>query len=79
MKKNQSIAFLLVMAVVTVLLGYTVIWGWGNGKVGSMQNIRTGLDLAGGVSITYQAKDPNPSDMDKVLPLLTAPSHITAS
>ena len=28
------------------------------------QKIKLGLDLAGGVSITYQAKDPNPSDMD---------------
>ena len=69
MKKNQSIAFLLVMAVVTVLLGYTVIWGWGNGKVGSMQNIRTGLDLAGGVSITYETTEAAPSqeDMDDTI------------
>ena len=29
-----------------------------------MKNIKTGLDLAGGVSITYQAKDSNPSSED---------------
>ena len=27
-----------------------------------MKNIKLGLDLAGGVSITYQVKDDNPSD-----------------
>ncbi len=31
---------------------------------GSAKNIKTGLDLAGGVSITYQAKDSNPSAED---------------
>ena len=31
---------------------------------GSMANIRTGLDLSGGVSITYQSATPNPSQED---------------
>ena len=53
MKKKQSIAVLLIMLVVTVLLGYTVVAGWGSKHTGSMKNIRTGLDLSGGVSITY--------------------------
>lgn len=64
MKKKQSIAVLLIMAVVTVLLGYTVIFGWGSKHTGSMQNIRTGLDLSGGVSITYEATEANPSQED---------------
>lgn len=64
MKKKQSIMTLIVTALVTILLGYTVIVGWGPTGTGSMKNIRTGLDLSGGVSITYQAKEDNPSDSD---------------
>lgn len=62
MKKNQSIAVLIVAFIATVLLGFTVIAGWGPTGTGAMRNIRTGLDLAGGVSITYEAKDENPTD-----------------
>lgn len=36
-------------------LAYSVIFGWGPAKDGSMKTIKLGLDLAGGVSITYQA------------------------
>ncbi len=69
MKKKQSIAALIIMAVITVLLGLTAIRGWGDGKTGSMQNIRTGLDLSGGVSITYEATEATPSqeDMDDTI------------
>lgn len=62
MKKNQSIAALVVTFAVTILLGFTVIAGWGPTGTGAMRNIRTGLDLAGGVSITYEAKNENPTD-----------------
>lgn len=64
MKKKQSIITLVVIFVLTVLLGYTVAVGWGATGVGAMKNIRTGLDLSGGVSITYEAKEANPSDED---------------
>ena len=64
MKKRQSIIVLLICAVLTVLLGYTAIKGWGPTGTGAMSNIRTGLDLSGGVSITYQAKEDNPSSED---------------
>jgi SecD/SecF fusion protein len=64
MKKNQSIITLIVTLLVTVLLGFTVVAGWGPTGTGSMKNIRTGLDLSGGVSITYQAKESNPSSED---------------
>ena len=64
MKKNQSIFTLIVTLLVTVLLGFTVVAGWGPTGTGSMKNIRTGLDLSGGVSITYQAKESNPSSED---------------
>lgn len=64
MKKKQSILILIICAVLTVLLGYTAIRGWGPTGTGSMANIRTGLDLSGGVSITYQSATPNPSGED---------------
>lgn len=61
MKKKQSIIALVVSLLVTVFLGITVAVGWGPTGTGAMKNIRTGLDLSGGVSITYQAKESNPS------------------
>ncbi|MGI6116964.1 MAG: protein translocase subunit SecD [Bilifractor sp.] len=64
MKKKQSVITLIIMIVLTLLLGYTVIFGWGPTGTGSMKNIRTGLDLSGGVSITYEATEKNPSSED---------------
>ena len=64
MKKKQSIAILLIMAVLTALLAFTVFVGWGPTKTGAMKNIRTGLDLSGGVSITYEATEAAPSAAD---------------
>ena len=64
MKKKQSVVTLIIMIVLTLLLGYTVIFGWGPTGTGSMKNIRTGLDLSGGVSITYEATEKNPSAED---------------
>ena len=64
MKKKQSIAVLIVAGVLTVLLGWTAIVGWGPTGTGAMRNINLGLDLSGGVSITYQAVEENPSAED---------------
>ena len=64
MKKSTSIAVLIIIAVLTVLLGFTAIVGWGPTGTGSMKNIRTGLDLSGGVSITYQTVEDMPSAED---------------
>ena len=62
MKKKKSILSLILAAVLIILLGFTVLVGFGNKGTGSMKNIKLGLDLAGGVSITYQVKDDNPTD-----------------
>ncbi len=69
MKKKTSIVTLVILVVMTALLGYTTIIGWGSHGTGSMSNIYTGLDLSGGVSITYQATEENPSqeDMDDTI------------
>ena len=64
MKKKTSIITLIIIAALTVLLGYTTIVGWGPTGTGAMRNIKTGLDLSGGVSITYQTVEDNPAQED---------------
>lgn len=64
MKKNRAIVALLLTAIITVFLCYTAGIGLGPTGTGAAKNIKTGLDLSGGVSITYQAKDSNPSAED---------------
>ena len=61
MKKNKGIITLIVTMFIIVALGYVAIWGIGTEKAGAASEIKKGLDLAGGVSITYQAKDANPT------------------
>ncbi len=55
MKKSRAVLTLLVTIVLTGLLLYTTAVGWGEDGAGSAKDIKLGLDLAGGVSITYQA------------------------
>ncbi len=62
MKKNKGIISLVLTVVLIALMGFTVLVGFGRTGTGAMKNIKLGLDLAGGVSITYQVKDKNPSD-----------------
>ena len=61
MKKSRGILSLILTVALIVLLGYTAAVGFGASGMGSAKNIILGLDLAGGVSITYQAKDENPT------------------
>ena len=64
MKKNKGIVVLLLTVIITVFLCYTAGVGIGPTGTGSAKNIKTGLDLSGGVSITYQTKESNPSSED---------------
>ena len=66
MKKKQGIAVLILTVVLIALLAFTSAVGFGPTGTGSARNIITGLDLAGGVSITYAADEDMPSteDMD---------------
>ena len=64
MKKNTGIAVLVATLIATVLLVYTAALGWGPTGTGAAKNIKTGLDLSGGVSITYETSDPTPSSDD---------------
>lgn len=62
--KRDSILVLLVFLALVALGVYTVIFGLGEDVVGRAQNIILGLDLAGGVSITYEVDEKNPSSQD---------------
>ena len=64
MKKSKAIIGLILTLFMTVFLCYTAAIGIGPTGTGSARNINTGLDLSGGVSITYQTKDKNPSTED---------------
>ena len=64
MKKGKGILSLILTIVLIGLLGFTTAVGFGKGHIGSAQNIKLGLDLAGGVSITYKVKDDNPTDSE---------------
>lgn len=63
-KRGRGIACLIVLIAVIAGFFYTAIMGLGQDGSGSMSDIKLGLDLAGGVSITYQTVDENPSDTD---------------
>ena len=64
MKKSRGVVVLLLTAILTVFFCYTAAVGLGPTGTGAAKNIKTGLDLAGGVSITYQTKESNPSSED---------------
>ena len=64
MKKSRGILVLILTAIITVFFCFTAAVGIGPTGTGAAKNIKTGLDLAGGVSITYQAKDSDPSSDD---------------
>ncbi len=64
MKKNKGIFSLIATVVLVALLGFTTIVGFGPTNTGAAKNINLGLDLEGGVSITYQVKGETPSQSD---------------
>lgn len=61
MKKNRGGLVLAIIILVIVGLSYTAAFGIGKTHTGSAKNINLGLDLAGGVSITYQAVGETPT------------------
>ena len=64
MKKSKAVVGLILTFLMTVFLCYTAAVGIGPTGTGSAKNINTGLDLSGGVSITYQTKEKKPSAED---------------
>lgn len=66
MKKSKAIIILLVLVLLLGGLGYTAAVGFGSEHSGSASDIKLGLDLAGGVSITYKVvgdEKPDSEDM----------------
>ena len=53
-KKAGKIIGLFLILALTAALAYIAVCGIGEKKIGSAYNVKQGLDLAGGVSITYQ-------------------------
>ena len=54
MKKKNAVLLLILFLAGMIGLGYVSLVGIGPTKTGAASNIKQGLDLAGGVSITYQ-------------------------
>ena len=70
MKKSRAIIGLIVFVLLRGLFGYTAVYGVGSDKSGSASSIKLGLDLAGGVSITYQVvgeENPSAEDMSDTI------------
>lgn len=66
MTKKRGIISLLILVVLMAVGAYTALYGLDADKTGSAYNINQGLDLAGGVSITYQVvgdEEPSAEDM----------------
>ncbi len=64
--KRRGAISLVIFALLFAFILYTAIRGFGYEYSGSISDIKLGLDLRGGVSITYQAvgEDPDQQDMD---------------
>ncbi len=70
MKKNRAIVVLLCMLLILAGVAYIDIFGVNPEGDGSASDINLGLDLAGGVSITYQVvgdEDPSATDMNDTI------------
>lgn len=70
MKKSRAIIVLILTLLLIGGLGYICVFGVGETKSGAAENIKQGLDLAGGVSITYQVvgeENPSESDMNDTI------------
>lgn len=61
MNKKSARVTLILMAVLLVFFAVVTVVGLGPQSKGSAKNIILGLDLSGGVSVTYQVVDENPT------------------
>ncbi len=70
MKKLKSFLALIVVLLLLGGVGYSAVYGLGADKSGSLSSINLGLDLAGGVSITYEVsgeENPDKEDMSDTI------------
>ncbi len=67
MKKSTGVITILVMILALAGCAYLVMNGVGENGAGAAKNTKLGLDLAGGVSITYEVvgdEAPSKADLD---------------
>ena len=62
LKKGPAFAWLIAFVVLTALLVYEAVIIISSTGAGADQNIKLGLDLAGGVSIMYEVDGDTPTD-----------------
>ena len=61
MKKSRGVLVLITTVLLTAFLVFTAAVGLGPTGTGAAKHIKTGLDLSGGVSITYETSKESPS------------------
>ena len=72
MKLWKKIISIIALVAMFGFLGYTVLIGWGKDGKGSAKNIILGLDLNGGVSVTYEAtKEVTVQEMNDVVQMMS--------
>ncbi|MGN0243561.1 MAG: preprotein translocase subunit SecD, partial [Lachnospiraceae bacterium] len=64
LNKGKAALLLVLLIVVSTFGGYLCAAGIGKEHKGKASHILLGLDLAGGVSITYEVQDKNPTDKE---------------
>ena len=62
--KQKGILSLILTMVVIAATVFVAVCGIGADKLGSMSDVKLGLDLAGGVSITYESVKENPTSQE---------------
>ena len=62
MKKSRGVLVLITTVLLTAFLVFTAAVGIGSTGTGAAKHIKTGLDLSGGVSITYETSKESPSE-----------------
>lgn len=62
--KVKGILQILLVVVLIAAFAFVAYRGIGSARRGSAENIRLGLDLQGGVSVTYEAKKSNPTETE---------------
>ncbi len=64
MSKKKAVIALILTILLGALVGFTAIVGFGKTGRGKAENIKLGLDLQGGVSITYEVVDKDFSETE---------------
>ncbi len=62
--KTKGVLYLILVILLVGLFGTLSYLGIGSKHLGSLKNIRLGLDLVGGVSVTYEATKANPTEQE---------------